>query len=61
MSFDTDRIPLDGHFFDDLGADSLLMAQFCALVRKREDLPAVSIKDIYRIRRSPTSRRKERR
>jgi non-ribosomal peptide synthetase-like protein len=43
-----ERVPLDGHFFDDLGADSLLMAQFCARVRKREDLPAVSMKDVYR-------------
>lgn len=38
----------DSHFFDDLGANSLLMAQFCARVRKRPDLPSVSMKDIYR-------------
>src|SRR5918996_3866458 len=44
----TDRVTLDGHFFDDLCADSLLMAQFCARVRRRDDLPAVSIKDVYR-------------
>ena len=43
-----DSVPLDGHFFDDLDADSLLMAQFCARLRKRPDLPTVSIKDIYR-------------
>ena len=43
-----EKVPLDGHFFDDLGADSLLMAQFCARLRKRPDLPSVSIKDIYR-------------
>ncbi|GGL61004.1 hypothetical protein GCM10010129_00730 [Streptomyces fumigatiscleroticus] len=43
-----DRVPADSHFFDDLGADSLVMAHFCARVRKREDLPAVSMKDIYR-------------
>ena len=42
-----DSVPLDGHFFDDLGADSLLMAQFCARLRKRPDLPTVSIKDVY--------------
>jgi non-ribosomal peptide synthetase-like protein len=36
------------HFFDDLGADSLVMARFCARVRKRPDLPNVAIKDIYR-------------
>ncbi|MEV0597961.1 Pls/PosA family non-ribosomal peptide synthetase [Streptomyces sp. NPDC050315] len=43
-----EHVPLDSHFFDDLNADSLLMAQFCARVRKREDLPSVSMKDIYR-------------
>jgi non-ribosomal peptide synthetase-like protein len=43
-----ERVPADSHFFDDLGADSLVMAHFCARVRKREDLPSVSMKDIYR-------------
>jgi non-ribosomal peptide synthetase-like protein len=43
----TERVPVDSHFFDDLGADSLVMAQFCARVRKRADLPPVSMKDIY--------------
>ncbi|GLW05883.1 hypothetical protein Misp01_10130 [Microtetraspora sp. NBRC 13810] len=43
-----ERVPVDGNFFDDLGADSLVMAQFCARVRKREDLPSVSMKEIYR-------------
>ncbi|MGY1689772.1 Pls/PosA family non-ribosomal peptide synthetase [Geodermatophilus sp. SYSU D01105] len=38
----------ESHFFDDLGADSMVMAQFCARVRKRTDLPSVSIKDVYR-------------
>ena len=38
----------DAHFFDDLGADSMLMARFCARARKRADLPSVSIKDVYR-------------
>jgi non-ribosomal peptide synthetase-like protein len=42
-----ERIPVDSHFFDELGADSLVMAKFCARLRKREDLPSVSIKDIY--------------
>ncbi|GGL82249.1 hypothetical protein GCM10010129_27550 [Streptomyces fumigatiscleroticus] len=42
-----DHIPVDSHFFDDLGANSLVMAHFCARVRKRPDLPAVSMKDIY--------------
>ncbi|WP_443065075.1 Pls/PosA family non-ribosomal peptide synthetase [Streptomyces sp. NBC_00576] len=43
----TDQVPLDSHFFDDLGANSLVMAHFCARVRKREDLPSVSMKDVY--------------
>jgi non-ribosomal peptide synthetase-like protein len=43
----TERVPAESHFFDDLGADSLVMAKFCARVRKREDLPSVSMKDIY--------------
>ncbi|QKW49012.1 Pls/PosA family non-ribosomal peptide synthetase [Streptomyces buecherae] len=44
----TESVPLDSHFFDDLGADSLVMAHFCARVRKRPDLPAASMKDIYK-------------
>src|SRR5213078_3069482 len=43
-----DRLSVDNHFFEDLGADSLVMAHFCARVRKRGDLPSVSMKDIYR-------------
>ena len=43
----TDQVSLDGNFFEELGANSLVMAQFCARVRKRADLPSVSIKDIY--------------
>ncbi len=42
-----DDVPVDANFFSTLGADSLVMAQFCARVRKQSDLPAVSIKDIY--------------
>ena len=41
------RVSVDDHFFDDLGADSMVMARFCARVRKRPDLPSVSMKDIY--------------
>ncbi|MFJ3307561.1 Pls/PosA family non-ribosomal peptide synthetase [Streptomyces sp. NPDC086549] len=43
-----EQVPSHSHFFNDLGADSLVMARFCARVRKREDLPTVSMKDIYR-------------
>ena len=43
-----ERVSVDSHFFDDLGANSLVMAHFCARVRKRADLPSVSMKDVYR-------------
>ncbi|MEU2060838.1 Pls/PosA family non-ribosomal peptide synthetase [Streptomyces sp. NPDC013455] len=43
-----DRVPVDSHFFTDLGANSLVMAQFCARLRKAPDLPSPSIRDIYR-------------
>src|SRR2546430_11627695 len=43
-----DRLSVDSHFFEELGADSLVMAKFCARVRKRGDLPSVTMKDIYR-------------
>lgn len=43
-----DDVPVHADFFDDLGADSMVMARFCARVRKRADLPSVSMKDVYR-------------
>src|SRR5213594_3276812 len=43
-----DRVSVNSHFFEELGADSLVMAQFCARVRKRGDLPSISMKDVYR-------------
>lgn len=42
-----ERVSADSHFFDDLGADSLLMARFNAAIRARGDLPSVSMKDVY--------------
>jgi non-ribosomal peptide synthetase-like protein len=42
-----DSLSVDSHFFDDLGADSLVMAHFCARVRKRGDMCPVSMKDVY--------------
>ncbi|MEU6847164.1 Pls/PosA family non-ribosomal peptide synthetase [Streptomyces sp. NPDC046716] len=42
-----DHVPPDSHFFDDLCANSLVMAHFCARVRKRADLPSVSMRDVY--------------
>ena len=44
----TGHVSVDSHFFDDLGADSMLMARFCARVRKRADLPSVSMPDVYK-------------
>src|SRR5918992_967771 len=43
-----ERVSVESHFFDDLGADSLMMAHFCARVRKRSDVPPVSMKEVYR-------------
>ncbi len=43
-----DRVSVDNHFFEELGADSLVMAHFCARVRKRGNLPPVSMRDVYR-------------
>jgi non-ribosomal peptide synthetase-like protein len=34
-------------FFDDMGANSLLMARFCAVIRKNPSMSAVSMRDIY--------------
>jgi len=45
--------PVDSNFFEELGADSMVMARFCARVRKRPDLPAVSMPDVYK---NPTIR-----
>ena len=42
-----DQVSVDSHFFEQLGADSLVMAQFCARLRKRGNLPSVSMKDVY--------------
>ncbi|GAA4032091.1 non-ribosomal peptide synthetase [Arthrobacter methylotrophus] len=35
------------NFFNDLGANSLLMAHFCANVRKEAHSPSVSMRDVY--------------
>jgi non-ribosomal peptide synthetase-like protein len=44
---DVERVSVDSHFFDDLGADSLVMARFNAAVRQQDGLPTPSMKDIY--------------
>jgi non-ribosomal peptide synthetase-like protein len=41
------QVSVDSHLLDDLGADSLLIAQFCAQVRKRADVASVSMRDVY--------------
>jgi hypothetical protein len=42
-----EQVSRAAHFFDDLGTDSMAMASFCARVRKRTDLPSVSVKEVY--------------
>ncbi|GII64062.1 peptide synthetase [Sphaerisporangium krabiense] len=42
-----DQVSVDDHFFDGLGANSMLMARFCARVREEGTLPPVSMKDVY--------------
>ncbi|MFF1280470.1 Pls/PosA family non-ribosomal peptide synthetase [Streptomyces sp. NPDC058299] len=43
-----EQVAVDRHFFSDLGANSLVMAQFCARLRKNPELPSPSMRDIYR-------------
>ena len=43
-----DRVSVDSDFFTELGADSLLLAGFCAAVRRRGDLPPIAVRDVYR-------------
>ncbi len=42
-----ERVSTEHHFFDDLGANSLLMARFCARIRKLPAMSTVSMRDIY--------------
>ncbi|MFC5994751.1 Pls/PosA family non-ribosomal peptide synthetase [Pseudonocardia hispaniensis] len=44
----SERVSIVSNFFDDLGADSMMMTHFCARARKRGDLPSISMKDVYR-------------
>jgi hypothetical protein len=41
-----ERVPPGAHIFDNLGVDSTVMTRLCARVRKRTDLPSVSIKEM---------------
>jgi non-ribosomal peptide synthetase-like protein len=42
-----ERVSINDHFFDDLGANSLLMARFCARIRRNPGMAQVSMRDIY--------------
>ncbi len=42
-----DEVSVQDHFFDDLGANSLLMARFCARVRTAQGWETASMRDIY--------------
>lgn len=42
-----DDIYIEDHFFNDLGANSLLMARFCARLRARKEWATTSMRDIY--------------
>jgi hypothetical protein len=42
-----DRVSTEHHFFEDLGANSLLMARVCAAIRKNPRMSNVSMRDIY--------------
>ncbi|HMB73149.1 MAG TPA: acyl carrier protein, partial [Gammaproteobacteria bacterium] len=48
LKAESESIAVDSHFFEELGADSLVMAHFCARIRKQGSLPSVSMRDIYR-------------
>ncbi|WP_082398897.1 Pls/PosA family non-ribosomal peptide synthetase [Pseudonocardia sp. EC080625-04] len=41
------EVRVDADVFTDLGADSMTMTRFCARVRHRDDLPDVSMTDVY--------------
>jgi non-ribosomal peptide synthetase-like protein len=42
-----ERVSTEHHFFEDLGANSLIMARVCAAIRKNPVLASVSMRDIY--------------
>ncbi|MEP9349210.1 Pls/PosA family non-ribosomal peptide synthetase [Xanthobacter sp. KR7-225] len=42
-----DRVCVEAHFFDDLGANSLLMARLCSRLRTKEGWGTASMRDIY--------------
>ena len=42
-----EKVSVEDNFFDDLGANSLLMARFCARVRKHPDWATTSMREVY--------------
>lgn len=42
-----EAVSVEGHFFDDLGANSLIMARLCARLRVRPGWSTASMRDIY--------------
>jgi non-ribosomal peptide synthetase-like protein len=48
-----ERVSTEAHFFNDLGANSLLMAHFCARVRNNTELVPPAMQDVYQ---NPTVR-----
>jgi non-ribosomal peptide synthetase-like protein len=48
-----DKVSVESHFFDDLGANSLMLAHFSAKVRQTGGVPPVAMQDIYQ---NPTVR-----
>src|SRR3954468_10445334 len=42
-----ERVSTEHHFFDELGANSLMMARVCAAIRKNPTMSNVSMRDIY--------------
>src|SRR5690606_18927 len=42
-----DEVSVEDNFFDDLGANSLLMARFCARLRTVQGWEMASMRDIY--------------
>lgn len=42
-----DKVSATAHFFDDLGANSLVLARFCARARTLPDIPAPAMQDVY--------------
>ena len=42
-----EQVSMDDHFFNDLGANSLLMAKFCATIREQLHFSDVSMREVY--------------